>query len=104
MFNAGERQVDPSTGQYGAVLDQSSKRKLMLRTPSINLQFDKLQWPVAHARECAMEYFALMSIEPYRVTDVRTIFIYIHTYIHTHVHTIRAQPHRLCGARSGSPQ
>ena len=30
--------------------------------------------------------------------DGRTDNIYIYTY------TIRAQPHRLCGARSGSPQ
>jgi hypothetical protein len=60
----------------------------LLSNTSVNLQFDKLEWPVAHAWECAIEYFAFMSIEPYRVTDVRTIiniYLYIHIqFAHSH--------------------
>jgi hypothetical protein len=61
-----------------------------LSNTSVNLQFDKLDRPVAHAWECAIKYFALMSIEPCRVTDVCTA-IYIYTYIHiqfAHSHTV----------------
>jgi hypothetical protein len=66
---------------------------------SVNLQFAKLEWPMAQAWECAIEYFALMSIEPcwaYILRDGRTIL-----YIYTYDCTVQT---RLIGACSGSSQ
>jgi hypothetical protein len=76
LSNAGDKQ-----DQYGAVLFSLAYVFMSLNT-SENLQFDKLERPVAHAWECAIEYFAptCMSIEPCRVTDVRTIYIYTYIY------------------------